>query len=71
MSVIAVLITTCAFGNSFWDITIFGGWKVRHAVLCASMIGSAYQVFGYVNVIMHGGVGKNGSTIAVSENCFF
>ncbi|KAK6062050.1 hypothetical protein COOONC_00281 [Cooperia oncophora] len=70
MSVIAVLLTTSIFGNSFWDTGLIGGWKLRHVVLCTSMIGSTYQILGYVNVIIHGGVGKNGSTIAGTSVIF-
>ncbi|XGW32269.1 hypothetical protein V3C99_017086 [Haemonchus contortus] len=73
MSVIIVLITTSIFGNSFWDTTLssqIGSWKLRHVVLCSSMIGSTYQILGYVNVIIHGGVGKNGSTIAGTSVIF-
>ncbi|VDO90620.1 unnamed protein product [Haemonchus placei] len=85
MSVIIVLIITSIFGNSFWDTTLvmffftisvrtqcsqIGSWKLRHVVLCSSMIGSTYQILGYVNVIIHGGVGKNGSTIAGTSVIF-
>ncbi|KHJ75470.1 hypothetical protein OESDEN_24914, partial [Oesophagostomum dentatum] len=42
----------------------------RHVVLGSSLIGTGYQIFGYVNVIIHGGVGKNGSTIAGTSVIF-
>ncbi|CAJ0608767.1 unnamed protein product [Cylicocyclus nassatus] len=70
MSVIAVLLTTCLFGNSFWEISLVAGWKLRHLVLLSSLIGTIYQVCGYVKVIIHGGVGKNGSTIAGTSVIF-
>uniref|UniRef100_A0A1I7WF82 TPT domain-containing protein n=1 Tax=Heterorhabditis bacteriophora TaxID=37862 RepID=A0A1I7WF82_HETBA len=60
MSVIIILLTTAVFGNGVWNTAL-----LRHLILGCSMIGSVYQILGYTRVIFSGGVGKNGSTIAI------
>ncbi|CAB3400174.1 unnamed protein product [Caenorhabditis bovis] len=70
MSVIAVLLTTALFGNNIWDISLLFGYNLKHLVLFSSLIVSAYQIYGYMNVVLSGGVGKNGSTIAGTSVIF-
>ncbi|CAD6186796.1 unnamed protein product [Caenorhabditis auriculariae] len=69
MSVIAMLLTTAIFGPQIWSIGILG-YSLKHLLVTISFLGTAYQTLGYLSVIINGGVGRNGSTVAGTSVLF-
>ncbi|XP_059059476.1 cholinephosphotransferase 1 isoform X2 [Achroia grisella] len=64
-SIIAIHLVSATLGPGFWSTQIP---TINTSISLLSNYGvialSAYLILGYVNVIMRGGVGKNGSTVA-------
>lgn len=66
MFLIGVQIWTGLFGPGIWNIELFSGVAIKHAMLLWSTIASfvSFSVSGNAAVILSGGCGKNGATIA-------
>ncbi|XP_063636307.1 cholinephosphotransferase 1 isoform X2 [Cydia splendana] len=63
-SIIAIHLVSATLGARFWSTQLPLGLDVRLASNIAVVLMSLYLILGYINVIMRGGVGKNGSTVA-------
>ncbi|CAG9792249.1 unnamed protein product [Diatraea saccharalis] len=64
-SIMLIYIISAIFGADFWAMQL-PSINVSLTVIMnyAVIVGAVYLIFNYVNVIMRGGVGKNGSTVA-------
>ncbi|XP_073967250.1 choline/ethanolaminephosphotransferase 1 bbc isoform X4 [Choristoneura fumiferana] len=63
-SIIAIHLVSATLGSSFWSTQLLMGVNLSLASNCVVVLLSLYLVLGYLNMIMKGGVGKNGSTVA-------
>ncbi|XP_068133068.1 cholinephosphotransferase 1 isoform X1 [Hyperolius riggenbachi] len=65
LSVVAVFLLSAFFGSTFWDIQIpVTGLPLKVFPLMGIILGTIYSCNNYFRVILSGGVGKNGSTVA-------
>ncbi|CAH2979154.1 unnamed protein product [Chilo suppressalis] len=64
-SIMGIYLISAILGADFWTMQL-PSINVSLVLLanCAVIVGAVYLIFNYVNVIMRGGVGKNGSTVA-------
>ncbi|XGW04233.1 hypothetical protein V3C99_015411, partial [Haemonchus contortus] len=69
MTIIAVLFTTSILGPDVWNAGVFG-YQLRHMLLLITLVVSLYQSMSYLSVILTGGVGRNGSTVAGTSVLF-
>lgn len=65
ISVIILFLLSAFFGTTFWDIEIpVTGLPLKVFPLMGIVFGAIYSCNNYFRVILNGGVGKNGSTVA-------
>lgn len=65
LSVTAVFMLSAIFGTTFWDYEIpMTGLPLKSLPLLGIVGGTIYSCTNYFRVILSGGVGKNGSTVA-------
>ncbi|XP_068133069.1 cholinephosphotransferase 1 isoform X2 [Hyperolius riggenbachi] len=68
LSVVAVFLLSAFFGSTFWDIQIpVTGLPLKVFPLMGIILGTIYSCNNYFRVILSGGVGKNGSTVALAH----
>ncbi|XP_040200228.1 cholinephosphotransferase 1 [Rana temporaria] len=65
LSVTTVFLLSAFFGTRFWDIEIpWTGLPLKVLPLMGIVFGAIYSSSNYFRVILSGGIGKNGSTVA-------
>eukprot|EP00079_Xenopus_tropicalis_P033700 XP_017947471.1 PREDICTED: cholinephosphotransferase 1 isoform X2 [Xenopus tropicalis] len=68
LSVTAMFVMTAFFGAALWDYEIpFTGLPMKTLPLLGIIGGTVYSCSNYFRVILSGGVGKNGSTVAIAH----
>ncbi|PIO25216.1 hypothetical protein AB205_0033300, partial [Aquarana catesbeiana] len=67
LSVTTLFLLSAFFGTRFWDIEIpVTGLPMKVLPLMGIVFGSIYSCSNYFRVILSGGIGKNGSTVALA-----
>lgn len=66
---ISVIAASGLFGTAFWKSSLMGV-ELRMAMLVAAGIGAVNNLLSYLNTIINGGAGKNGTTVADTSVIF-
>ncbi|XP_052758720.1 cholinephosphotransferase 1 isoform X2 [Galleria mellonella] len=64
-SIIAIHLVSATLGPDFWSTQIAGALEARYSLALAAVAGSFLTVGTLATAIVAGGVGKNGSTVAI------
>ncbi|XP_050561387.1 cholinephosphotransferase 1 isoform X6 [Spodoptera frugiperda] len=67
-SIIAIHLVSATLGPSFWATQVGGGLEVRYSLALVAVGGAFLTVGALLASIVTGGVGKNGSTVALPIN---
>ncbi|XP_022829552.1 cholinephosphotransferase 1 isoform X5 [Spodoptera litura] len=67
-SIIAIHLVSAILGPSFWATQVGGGLEVRYSLALVAVGGAFLTVGALLASIVTGGVGKNGSTVALPIN---
>ncbi|CAG9863193.1 unnamed protein product [Phyllotreta striolata] len=66
-TIIGILLISATFGSSFWSSKLFSdSFELWYAIPLSTLICGIMALYSNLIVIFTGGVGKNGSTVAVS-----
>ncbi|KPJ16243.1 Choline/ethanolaminephosphotransferase 1 [Papilio machaon] len=68
-AIMAIQLVSATLGSDFWATKV-GGLEVRYSLAGVAVVGAALTLGTLTTAILAGGVGKNGSTVAVSDNTF-
>ncbi|KAK5980565.1 hypothetical protein GCK32_009884, partial [Trichostrongylus colubriformis] len=69
MTIILVLLVTSIMGTDVWTYGVLG-YQLRHMLLFMTILIAIYTSISYLSVILTGGVGRNGSTVAGTSVLF-
>ncbi|KAM3958135.1 choline/ethanolaminephosphotransferase 1 bbc isoform 3-T3 [Aphomia sociella] len=64
-SIIGIHLVSAVLGPDFWSTQIAGALEARYALALAAVAGTFLTVGSLATAIVEGGVGKNGSTVAI------
>ncbi|KFW09721.1 Cholinephosphotransferase 1, partial [Eurypyga helias] len=68
LAITMLLLVSAYSGTAVWDYRVpLVGLELKFFAVCGILCGTALSFFNYFRVIFGGGVGKNGSTIAVAH----
>ncbi|XP_028030955.1 cholinephosphotransferase 1 isoform X4 [Bombyx mandarina] len=64
-SIIGIHLISAVLGPDFWSTQVGGGLEIRYSVALAAIVGAFLTIGTLAAAIVSGGVGKNGSTVAL------
>ncbi|XP_077289829.1 choline/ethanolaminephosphotransferase 1 bbc isoform X2 [Arctopsyche grandis] len=64
-AIIAIQMVSAIFGSNIWLTSLTKSIELRYLLGLMTVICSSYSLFSIFSVILRGGVGKNGSTVAI------
>ena len=68
ITMMIIMTLSTLFGTSFWSWQVFGFMPLRWGPLMFGTVVSILSLPSTIERILFGGTGKNGSTVAVSNN---